>query len=133
MNWMCSDTLGNSSQAEWPAEFGVQDFDDVLQPMRSARLSLCRMLPGKLIEQLDGRGFEQQSGAVVRVAEGLVRAPRQPGDLAVGENERFLGLQFVFPQRRRPPGFEFYAEYCPATVTERVAVSFPCGMVQDVF
>lgn len=76
MNWMCSDALGNGSQAERPAEFGVQDFYDVLQPTRSARLSLCRMPPGKLIEQLDGRGFQQQSGPLVRVGEGLVRPPR---------------------------------------------------------
>lgn len=51
----------------------------------------------------------------------------------MGESDRFLGLQFVFPQRARPPGVEFYAEYFAATVTKRVAVFFPCGMVQDVF
>jgi hypothetical protein len=44
------------------------------------------MLPGKLIEQLDGCGFQKQSGSVVRVGEGLVRPPRQPGDQAAGEN-----------------------------------------------
>ena len=89
--------------------------------------------PEKLIEQLDGRGFQQQSGPVVRVGEDAVRPSRQPGDLAVRERERFLGLQFVFPKRGHPPGFEFHAEYCAATITKRVAVSFPCGMVQDDF
>jgi hypothetical protein len=42
-------------------------------------------------------------------------------------------LQFVFPQPGRPLGFEFDAEYCAATITKRVAVGFPRGMVQDVF
>jgi hypothetical protein len=130
---MRSDALAKGCQAEWLAEFGVQDFYDVLQPTRSARLSLGRMLPGKLIQQLYGRGFQQQSGSVVRVSEGPVRPPHQPGDLAVRESERFLGLQFVFPQGGRPRGFEFYAEYCAATVTKRIAVRFPCGMVQDLF
>jgi len=55
------------------------------------RLAGGFMLPGKLIQQLYGRGFQ------------------------------------------RPPGFEFYAEYCAATVTKRIAVRFPCGMVQDLF
>ena len=127
MNGMCSNALGDGSQAERPAEFGVQDFEDVLQPTRSARLGLCRMLPGKLIEQLDGCGFQQQSGSVVRVGEGLVRPPRQPGDQAAGRIQRFLCLQFVFPQPGRPLGFEFDAEYCAATITKRVAVGSPAG------
>jgi hypothetical protein len=83
------------------------------------------MLPGKLIEHLNGRGFQQQIGSVIRVGERLVRPPCQPGDLAMRESERFLGLQFVFPQLGNPLGFEFHAEYCAATVSKGIAVSFP--------
>ena len=51
----------------------------------------------------------------------------------MGESKRFLGLHFVFPQRRCPVGGEFHAEDRPATVTKRVAVSFSGGMIQDRF
>ena len=78
MNGMCSDALGDGRQAERPAEFSMQDFDYVLQPMRGTQSGLSRMLPGKLVQQFDGRGFQQQAGPVVRVRKGLVRPPRQP-------------------------------------------------------